>query len=191
MVEFQHQFHSALPPTTVWGYQDIGGGQPAKYLGPVIIATKDTPTAITFSSTLPDMHVLMRDDPNDPQRARARTGIGVTKADTVVDTTVMGAEATQAHNRTVPHLHGGFTPWQADGGPYGWWTPGAPDVRPIVTGFGPELERPLRPGFRPKTVCLSEQHVRAAGVVSRSRSWQHAIECVRRNSRCLCDHRQY
>jgi spore coat protein A len=118
MVQFQHQFHPGLPPTDVWGYQDItGAGQPAKYLGPVIVAMKGVPTDITFSSELPELHVL-RMDAADPTKASG------TKS--VVDTTLMGAEPGQPENRTVPHLHGGFVPWQSDGGPYGWWTPDAP-----------------------------------------------------------------
>ncbi len=128
MVQFTHQFHPSLPPTTVWGYQDIGGGQPAKYLGPAIVAVKDTPTVILFSSELPDLHVLRMDDAEEPGKASL--------TQSVVDKTLMGAEVGQKENRTVPHLHGGFVPWQSDGGPYGWWAPGAPASRIDDSGLG-------------------------------------------------------
>lgn len=102
MKQFTDTLHPDLPPTTLWGYNPTKGlgvnGVPTpKALGGIIIAKKGVPVQITFRDKLPNAHILP------------------------VDTTIMGADG--AENRVVPHLHGGFTPWLTDGGPFAWWDP--------------------------------------------------------------------
>src|SRR5215208_7336537 len=48
-------FHAALPPTPVWGYE--GGGY-SGYLGPTIEAVKGTPTSVSYLNDLPLEHLL-------------------------------------------------------------------------------------------------------------------------------------
>ena len=48
-------FHPALPPTPVWGYE--GGGY-SGYLGPTIEAVKGTPTSVSYLNDLPLEHLL-------------------------------------------------------------------------------------------------------------------------------------
>ena len=100
--------------TRLWGY---GQGDPKKnfrHLGGVIVAERDKAIQITFRNFLPDQHILP------------------------VDTTIPGAEG--AHNRISVHLHGGFTPWVSDGGPFAWWTPDGThgvshiDMKPTLSG---------------------------------------------------------
>jgi FtsP/CotA-like multicopper oxidase with cupredoxin domain len=113
------------PITLPNGSQAIGVDIP-RYLGPVIIAEKDTPVRIKFYNLLP-------------------TGAG---GDLFlpVDTTVMGAGMgptpmldsngmpmhnpdgsimyeSYTQNRATLHLHGGRTPWISDGTPHQWITP--------------------------------------------------------------------
>jgi spore coat protein A len=101
--QFSDQLHPDLPnPTTLWGFNPLkalgfnGAGTPA-HLGGVIVAQKGTPIQITFRNSLPPTHIIP------------------------VDTTLMGANLAQ--NRTSVHLHGGFTPWISDGGPFAWFAP--------------------------------------------------------------------
>ncbi|MFZ3213396.1 MAG: multicopper oxidase domain-containing protein [Terriglobales bacterium] len=97
--QFYQQMHPDLPkPTKLWGYVDRTTGNPA-YLGPIIVANRGTPVRLRFKNNLPPVHPLP------------------------VDTTLMGADMGAAQNRAVIHLHGGFTPWSADGGPFAWFAP--------------------------------------------------------------------
>jgi spore coat protein A len=104
MAQYTQQMHPDLPgPTTLWGYADVTNGQTAnhRYLGGVVVAKKGRPVKLNVTNDLPGRHPLP------------------------VDTTIMGAEADQAENRTTVHLHGGLVPWTSDGGPFTWFTPGA------------------------------------------------------------------
>jgi spore coat protein A len=99
--QFSDQVHPSLGATTFWGFHPAiplrGGNQPQKHLGGIIVAQKGVPIQVTFNNNLPSKHILP------------------------VDTSIMGAEGAQ--NRASVHLHGGFTPWISDGGPYAWWSP--------------------------------------------------------------------
>jgi spore coat protein A len=83
-------------PTPLWGYNPVDNSV-QKHLGGVIVASKNTPTQITFRNNLPPTNIIP------------------------VDITIPGAN--QAQNRTAVHLHGGFVPWISDGGPFDWWAP--------------------------------------------------------------------
>ncbi len=104
--QFTDQLHPSLPPTTLWGYNPsralgvaVGAVVPQKHLGGIIIAQKGVPTQITFRNNLPNAHILP------------------------VDTSIQGADASMAQNRTATHLHGGQVPWISDGGPFNFWDP--------------------------------------------------------------------
>ncbi len=118
--EYTEKMHSDLPSTTLRGYRQTNTVDPNvskfHYLGPLIIATRDTPVRIKFTNKLP-------------------TGAG---GDLFlpVDTTIMGAgpfmindplggtiSGNFTQNRATLHLHGGFVPWISDGTPHQWITP--------------------------------------------------------------------
>jgi spore coat protein A len=101
--QFEDRLHPDLPNlTTLWGFNPInalginGAVKPA-HLGGVIVAQKGVPIQITFRNNLPPTNIIP------------------------VDSTI--PDANQAQNRTSVHLHGGFTPWISDGGPFAWFAP--------------------------------------------------------------------
>ena len=107
VVDYTWRFHPDLPLSKVRGYVDLAPGAATQaYLGPLILAQRDTPVRILFKNqlTLPELFLP-------------------------VDTTVMGAgkspvdNVLYSQNRVNVHLHGGNTPWISDGTPHQWWTP--------------------------------------------------------------------
>jgi spore coat protein A, manganese oxidase len=100
--QFADRLHPDLPnATTLWGFNPLnalgnGAATPA-HLGGVIVAQKGIPIQITFRNNLPATHIIP------------------------VDTTI--PDANLAQNRASVHLHGGFTPWISDGGPFDWFAP--------------------------------------------------------------------
>jgi FtsP/CotA-like multicopper oxidase with cupredoxin domain len=111
---YTKRVHRDLPvtnPTHFRGYRDLnpaaGGAQ--QYLGPLIIAQRDTPVRIKFTNEL-----LTGTAGNLPLP---------------VDTTLWGAgfgpdlTTVYSQNRTAIHNHGAFTPWISDGTPFQWFTP--------------------------------------------------------------------
>jgi spore coat protein A, manganese oxidase len=99
---YTQQLHPDLPgPAHLWGYADVTDGKAPnhRYLGGVIVAEKDRPVQITAVNELPPVHPLP------------------------IDRSLMGAEPGQPENRATVHLHGGFTPWTSDGGPFSWFAP--------------------------------------------------------------------
>src|SRR6266568_4390459 len=101
--QFADRLHPDLPNlTTLWGFNPlnalgINGAVTPAHLGGVIVAQKGVPIQITFRNNLPPTHIIP------------------------VDTTI--PDANQAQNRASVHLHGGFTPWISDGGPFAWFAP--------------------------------------------------------------------
>lgn len=92
--EYTQQLHPQLPATRLWGYADAATGV-HRHLGPVIVAQRGTPVRLTMRNLLPATHPLP------------------------VDVSLPGAEL--AANRIALHLHGGYTPWISDGGPFSWF----------------------------------------------------------------------
>lgn len=93
--QFSQETHSQLPPTTVWGYQEVSPG-------PVIEARKDRPARIKWNNSgMPSRHLL----------------------EASIDRTLFPAGVDMPDVRTVSHLHGGHTPPQFDGLPEAWSTP--------------------------------------------------------------------
>jgi FtsP/CotA-like multicopper oxidase with cupredoxin domain len=106
LVQYQAQFHTNLPPTTLRGYCQLANAASTtcatqSYLGPVILAQKNRPVRVLFKNMLP-------------------TGAGGNLF-IPMDDTYMGANDLQ--NRATLHLHGGATPWISDGTPHQWTSP--------------------------------------------------------------------
>jgi len=129
--QYSEVLHSQMPATTLRGYVQVNNGTdaggtvnnvvpaPIRYLGPVIVATKDRPVRIKFVNAL---------DPNS-------------KLFLPIDTTIMGSgefmidydpvtklpiaqiSGNFSENRATLHLHGGRTPWISDGTPHQWVAP--------------------------------------------------------------------
>ncbi len=101
--EYQDWIHPTLGPTNLWGYNPVvplgGGSQPQRHLGGIVVAQRGNPVQLTFTNDLPARHILP------------------------VDTSLAGADL--APNRASVHLHGGFVPWNSDGGPFAWFAPAA------------------------------------------------------------------
>jgi spore coat protein A len=101
---FSQQMHPDLPgKTTFFGYADRATPD-QKYLGGVIVATKNTPVLMTVQNLLPGKHIL----PVDNSIMAGANGL------TVGDL---------PHNRIATHLHGGKAPWFSDGTPFQWHSP--------------------------------------------------------------------
>ena len=130
--QYTDQLHPSLGPTTLWGYKPantLGGSVAQRHLGGIIVAQKDTPIQLTFTNTLPNQHILPVDLSNNFQDVRNKHG-GV------------------GYNATVPHLHGGFTPWFSDGGPMMWFTPTGhygPSIADATTNYYKLLNPNLQP----------------------------------------------
>jgi spore coat protein A len=116
MGAYEHQFHPDLPKASrLWGYADGATSSPNfRYLGGAIVAQRDRPVIIKAKNNLQLPHPLP------------------------VDETVMGAcdPVNMPHNKAVIHLHGGFTPWNSDGGPHSWFSPDGKQGTSFQNGTG-------------------------------------------------------
>ncbi len=128
IAQFTDQLHPNLGPTTLWGYNPavpLGGGtQPQRHLGGIIVVQRDVPIQLTFTNTLPSKHILP------------------------VDTSANFPDAKKRQNATTTHLHGGFTPWISDGGPFSWFTP-AGQYGPSVHSAAGNIYKLLNPNLKP------------------------------------------
>ena len=138
--DYTEKLHSDLPKaTTLRGYYQVNSGtsgttdNTSKYLGPLILATRDKPVRVLFQNNLPI------------------SGQPGSNLFLPVDTTAMGAGmgplfangspcdpntqscASFTENRAAIHLHGGNTPWISDGTAHQWITP-AGDLTPFKKG---------------------------------------------------------
>jgi spore coat protein A len=126
--QFTDQLHPDLGPTTLWGYHPdvpLGGNtQLQRHLGGIFVAKRGTPIQITFTNKLPPKHILP------------------------IDTSANFMDVQQRQNAAVAHLHGGFTPWTSDGGPFTWFTP---DGRygPSVQSSKGNIYKLLNPNLQP------------------------------------------
>ncbi len=129
IAQFTDQLHPNLGPTTLWGYNPAvalgGGAQPQRHLGGIIVAQRGVPIQITFTNTLPAKHILP------------------------VDTSANFPDAQKRQNATTTHLHGGFTPWISDGGPFSWFTPDGKYGPSVVAKGGTNLYQLLNPNLQP------------------------------------------
>jgi spore coat protein A len=100
--QFSHQFHSQLPSTTVWGYND-------QYPGPTIEARQNLQVTTTWIN---DLRV------NGPASALRNTHV------LTVDTCLHGPDVTGRVPVTVTHLHGAHLRPDSDGDPDTAFGPG-------------------------------------------------------------------
>ena len=130
MTEFQAQvLPTGMPPTWVWGYLQPGQASRASYLGPVIVATRGTPTEMKFVNNLgsaattnvlaykygTDQTLHWADPLNN--EANMWNHMAMPPA--------FGSEGAANYNGPIPacvHLHGGEVPPVLDGGPDAWFT---------------------------------------------------------------------
>ncbi|MCL5746309.1 MAG: hypothetical protein M1541_20650, partial [Acidobacteria bacterium] len=85
--------------TRLYGYRATNGGT-FKHLGGAVVARKDTPVRVKFTSSLPASHILP------------------------FDATIPSGKSMR-HDRAAIHLHGGLVPWPSDGGPFHWISNGS------------------------------------------------------------------
>jgi spore coat protein A len=126
--QFKDQLHPDLGPTTLWGYNPVvplgGGMQPARHLGGIFVVPRGKPIQVTFTNRLPSKHILP------------------------VDTSANFPDAQKHQNAVTTHLHGGFTPWTSDGGPFTWYTPDG-QYGPSVHSAKGNIYKLLNPHLRP------------------------------------------
>ncbi len=131
LYDYTQQLHSDISkPTRLRGYRDLALTADGRnhYLGPLIIATKDTPVRVKFENHL---------------SAGAAGDLFIP-----VDTTAMGAGlgplgaacgafsygCNYTQNRATLHLHGGNTLWISDGTPHQWIAPIGEFTTPYLKG---------------------------------------------------------
>ena len=153
---YSAKMNSDLPPTSLWGYQQSGGGcTPGdnvcgvnQYLGPLILARVWDPSRPAHDGCTAAWPYLANGKACNGAPVRLLFTNGLPLSNTPggmmglpIDTTMMGAGmgpqgGTYTENRlTIPHLHGGRTPWISDGTPHQWLTP-AGDPTPYKKGDG-------------------------------------------------------
>ncbi len=120
--QYSVSMHADLPnATTLRGYRQVNapGGSAASrysYLGPVIVAQRDTPVRVKFINSLPTGTAGDLFIPVDPTVMGAGMG--------PLDMPGMpGMKEEYTENRGTVHLHGNNTVWISDGTPHQWITP--------------------------------------------------------------------
>ena len=120
----------AYTGTWVWGYLPQGTTSRSSYIGPVVVATRDTPTEITYVNNLGTgfgSNLLFWIPATDQTMHWADPlNLGNNACNMAV---VMGTAPTGNCGLNysdvipaVPHLHGGEVPAVLDGGPDAWFT---------------------------------------------------------------------
>lgn len=145
---YRQQMHTDLPAagTELRGYyqKNAPAGDPLgsgaqKYLGPLILALRDTPVRFQVFNEKPlgaagnlllPVDTLLMGAGMGPSiqdinsTYNATTGAYSMPCDPMAVTTC----ATYTQNRSAIHLHGGWTPWISDGTPHQWFTPANEDT---------------------------------------------------------------
>jgi spore coat protein A, manganese oxidase len=142
LVQTTHQFHPALPPSTIRAISPKRTN-PA-YLSGFTLARRNRPIRYRFTNRLPVDHILPVDD------------------------TVDGA-AGLPHNRTAIHLHGHFVDWTSDGGVHHWFDAAGhygPSVDPLIKRAPGQVEHyyPNQQNARPQilhdhSIAITRQNV--------------------------------
>lgn len=168
VVQYGEKMHSDLPKKTLLrGYKDLNpafSNISAHYLGPLIIAKRNTPVRIKMRNLLPtgaagnlfiptDTSIMgagmgpldvngnpcsvLRPDPNNPTQ-------------NISENCLTNVSYTQ--NRATLHLHGGNSPWISDGTPHQWTAPVGETSVPVAMRKGastynvPDMPNPGKPG---------------------------------------------
>jgi FtsP/CotA-like multicopper oxidase with cupredoxin domain len=131
---YAQKMHGSLPPTKLRGYKQVGPTSVAQatpnYFGPMIIAERNRPVRLTFTNNLTGKPLV----PVDETVMGAGMGPPINKATgkncSVSDYGVSDLNGPlctvpgrYSQNRSLLHLHGGFTPWISDGTAHQWVTP--------------------------------------------------------------------
>jgi len=130
MTEFQTQvLPTGMPQTWVWGYLQPGQTSRTSYLGPVIVATRGTPTEIKFVNNLGNSSTT------NVLAYKYGTDQTLHWADPLNNEANMwnhmamppepGTEGASNYDGPIPacvHQHGGEVPPVLDGGPDAWFT---------------------------------------------------------------------
>jgi FtsP/CotA-like multicopper oxidase with cupredoxin domain len=99
------------------GANNVYGYDKPRYLGPVIVATKGTPTRVKFYNLL---------------ATTANGGDLFIPSDATVMGAGMGPDGNNySENRATLHLHGGHNPWISDGTAHQWITPAGETTNPL------------------------------------------------------------
>ena len=159
VVEFSEYLHGDLPkPTRLRAYVQLNDpanpvtvvngvvtqGSP-RYLGPIIVATKDRPVRIKYKNLIPtgpsgDLFIPV-------DKTLMSAGMGPVDAQgNPCDPGAANANcAVYTENRATIHLHGGNTPWISDGTPHQWIVP-AGEPTPLLKGASfqvvPDMQDP-------------------------------------------------
>jgi FtsP/CotA-like multicopper oxidase with cupredoxin domain len=125
--EYEHRFHSDLPPTRLRGYVQVKNGvdvTPISYFGPIIVAIKDRPVRVKFTNKLPVGAGGNLFLPADKTVMGAGTGpLAAMNMGRDDQTCEMSPGDCYTENRTAVHLHGNNSAWISDGTPHQWITP--------------------------------------------------------------------
>jgi FtsP/CotA-like multicopper oxidase with cupredoxin domain len=113
--DYTQKMHTDLPKATkLRGYNQVNATdtklQTPRYLGPLILATKDKPVRVLFQNLLGTGSAGNLFLPTDTTIMGAGTGS-------------LGTTELHTQNRATLHLHGGHSPWISDGTPHQWITP--------------------------------------------------------------------
>jgi len=123
----------AYTGTWVWGYLQPGAASRASYIGPVVVATRNMPTEVTYVNNLglgSGSNLLFWVPATDQTLHWADPlNLGPAANNACNMAVVMGAAPTGNCGLNysdvipaVPHLHGGEVPAVLDGGPDAWFT---------------------------------------------------------------------
>ena len=93
VAQYTQQVHPAIAPTAFYGYADAAA-RDHRYLGGVIVATRNRPVKLKVTNLLPPSYMLP------------------------VDATVADPMANGRTDLVSTHLHGGLVFWDSDGGPF-------------------------------------------------------------------------
>jgi spore coat protein A, manganese oxidase len=139
--QFKSQAHSQMLPTTAWGYRPLGfvpsltRPEPT-WLAPSFAVPRGTPMKVEWINKLNGVKHPLPVDPSimfaDPLNNKPPMG-------TVYPVDANGLTTFDYSMNTVPiitHMHGGEQPPCADGGPFGWFTPGFAQVGPEWANSG-------------------------------------------------------
>jgi FtsP/CotA-like multicopper oxidase with cupredoxin domain len=120
---------TGMPQTYVWSYLKPGQETRTSYLGPVIIATRGTPTECKFVNLLGNSmatNVLAYKYGTDQTLHWADPLNGeMNMWNHMAMPPAFGSEAAENYDGPIPacvHLHGGEVPPELDGGPDAWFT---------------------------------------------------------------------